>query len=445
METRRGPGPLDHMRALAHVSLALSLPLLALVGPAQEDEPPKKKEVRELVQEYLELGSRATGDARARQLEIAGRLAVLPALESDDEEDWREDLLEAWDDLPGLPEKKGDCFYWKKERRGRYIVGGRTRKPKGLLIGMHGGGVGSGDAGSIASWYDGPASSLKWVAIFPEVLEKTEHGWTTSGTEEWILDLVEQARRTFGVDADHVYLAGHSMGGFGSWTLGAHHADRVAALAPSAGGPTPIWKPGTQEIVDIDWGVIPSLRNVPMVVYQSIDDPQVPPDVNQHAVQRVEEARERWGGYEHFTYWEVNGQGHGAPPGGPKAHLEKIAEFTRQPVQDRLVWQPVLDWKRQFHWLFWEEPSIAAIVEGTIDREQNAVHVTVALHSARQPASGLAVLLDERLVDMEREVIVTLDGDEVFRGLPERRLEVLLDTSTSGDPGRQYSARVELR
>ena len=283
------------------------------------------------------------------------------------------------------------------------------------------------------------------VAIFPEVLEKTERGWTDSGTEEWVWDLVDQARRSFDVDADHVYLAGHSMGGYGSWTLGAHHADRVAGLAPSAGAPTPILDATTGEIVDVDWGVVPNLRNVPMVVYQSLDDPQVPPAANQAAEADDAAARARFGGYEDFTYWEVDGRGHGEPPGGPKAHLERIASFAREPVQDVVVWQPVLEWKRQFYWLFWEDPSVGALVIGRIDRETNTVAVELSLHSAKDPGSGLAVLLDDRLVDRGREVVVTLNGEERFRGSPERRFEVLLDTSTTGDPGRQFSSRIALQ
>ena len=70
------------------------------------------------------------------------------------------------------------------------------------------------------------------------------------------------------------------MGGYGTWTLGAHHADRVAALAASAGAPTPITGP-SGKYEDVEIGVIPSLRNVPIVIYQSDDDPNVPPAANE--------------------------------------------------------------------------------------------------------------------------------------------------------------------
>ena len=432
-------------RLVLGLSASLAVLPFSLAPNLHVQEELSRRELAKLALEVLELGSRAMGEDRSRQLEIFEQLSGVPALSPKEEAKWRKDLLEEWNDLPGLPSEKGDKFYWEEEQRGRYIVGGRRSKPKGLMIGMHGGGVGSGDAGASAGAYSSAASGEEWVAIFPEVLEKTERGWTDSGTEEWLMDLVEQARRSFGVDANHVYFAGHSMGGYGSWTLGAHHADRVAALAPSAGAPSPILDPTTHRIQAIDWGILPSLRNTPMVVYQSIDDPQVPPDVNQFAAVEVDKARERWSGYENYTYWEVDGEGHGFPPGGTAAHLKKIAGFERDPVQLDVLWQPVLDWKRQFYWLFWEEPSIGAIVEGHVDRDANQITVDIEYYSSREPGRGLAVLLDDRLVDLDREVVVLLDGKEAYRGVPERHLDVLFETSTSGDPGRQFSVRIPLQ
>lgn len=101
------------------------------------------------------------------------------------------------------------------------------------------------------------------------------------------------------LDTDKVFFVGHSMGGYGSWALGGHHADRVAAIAPSAGAPTPISSAPGGPIVDMQDGVIPSLRNAFVHVYQSLDDAQVPPAPNRYAVKRLLECQQKWGGYEH--------------------------------------------------------------------------------------------------------------------------------------------------
>lgn len=430
-------------------TLTISLALIGLTAlsslAAQDSKPPSKKQLKVWTKEYLAMGSRAMGEDRAKQLGILEAIKASKAISAKGEKTWRKNLLKAWNKQDGLPFSKGDGHYWEKERRGRYIMGGKGKKPTGLLIAMHGGGVGSADASGAASLYGPAASENKWVMIAPQALKATERGWTDSGTEEWVWDLVEQARRTFKVDANNVVLCGHSMGGYGSWTLGAHHADRVAALAPAAGAPTPIMERGTEKIIDIDWGIVPSLRNVPMVVFQSIDDPRVPPGPNQYAAKAVAKAKEQWGGYDSFEYWELDGFAHDPPPGGPKAHFERLKSLVRQPVQDVVIWQPVLDWKRQFYWLFWEHPAEGAIVEGRIDRAANKISVTVKFHKQSEQGSGLAVLLDDTLVDMSKEVIVEFNGEEAFRGMPERRIEVLMDTATSGDPGRMYSFKVPLQ
>ncbi len=52
------------------------------------------------------------------------------------------------------------------------------------------------------------------------------------------------------------------------------------------------------------------------------------------------------------------------------------------------------------------------------------------------------MLLDDRLVDMKREVVVELGGEEVFRGVPERRLTTSQLTGLGNDPGLVFEARV---
>ena len=59
--------------------------------------------------------------------------------------------------------------------------------------------------------------------------------------EDWgrmdALEVLEDAEGIFKTDRKHTYLTGHSMGGHGSWYLGATYPDRFAAIAPCAGYP----------------------------------------------------------------------------------------------------------------------------------------------------------------------------------------------------------------
>ncbi len=412
----------------------LLLPLvLALLA---QDTPPTAAEQKQLIEAYFKADGRTPAGREGRG-KILARLDSVPLTKAQADAQAKA-VLKRWEQGRELEKDKGQAFFWEEQERGLFIVGGEVKKPKGLVICMHGGGVGQGNAWSAHGSYDRAIQDLGWLAVYPQVLEKTETGWTTSGTEEFVIDLLDAARRTWKIDPDRIFLAGHSMGGYGSWTLGAHHADRFAGLAPSAGGPTPILG-GSGRVVDIVEGIIPNLRNVALRIYQSDDDPQVPPDVNRAAVQRLEDARQRWGGYD-YEYWEVTGQGHGEPPGGYSAHLAKLAELERTTHPEIMTWQPVLDWTTQSYWLYWEKPVKSALVVARADRAKNEVYVECSAD-----ATGLQVLLDPHLLALGREVVVFLNKQEVFRGVPRFSLATIVSTGARGDPELLYTARAPLR
>jgi hypothetical protein len=60
--------------------------------------------------------------------------------------------------------------------------------------------------------------------------------------EDWgrmdALEVLSIAKKQFNPDPARIYLTGHSMGGHGTWFLGATYPEKWAAIAPSAGYPT---------------------------------------------------------------------------------------------------------------------------------------------------------------------------------------------------------------
>lgn len=60
--------------------------------------------------------------------------------------------------------------------------------------------------------------------------------------EDWgrldALEVLSLAKQTLQPDSQRIYLTGHSMGGHGTWFLGATYPDKWAAIAPCAGYPT---------------------------------------------------------------------------------------------------------------------------------------------------------------------------------------------------------------
>ena len=75
--------------------------------------------------------------------------------------------------------------------------------------------------------------------------------------EKYLMSIIDEVSKSYSVDADRVYVIGHSNGGFMANTLACKHADRIAAVVSMAGGGyanTAMCKPSTPiNILEI-WG-----------------------------------------------------------------------------------------------------------------------------------------------------------------------------------------------
>ena len=67
-----------------------------------------------------------------------------------------------------------------------------------------------------------------------------------------VMEVLRRVRQQYKIDDNRIYLMGHSMGGLGTWALGAKHADIWAALGPISG----LGNPATVE----------AMRHIPEIV-----------------------------------------------------------------------------------------------------------------------------------------------------------------------------------
>ena len=107
-------------------------------------------------------------------------------------------------------------------------------RPKGkgqsLYLSVHGAGV---QARNQAWTYDPKEDG--------HIVAPTNRGPFGFAWEDWgrldALEVLEEGKKLFETAPEKTYLTGHSMGGHGTWYLGATYPDRFAAIAPCAGYP----------------------------------------------------------------------------------------------------------------------------------------------------------------------------------------------------------------
>ena len=97
-----------------------------------------------------------------------------------------------------------------------------------LFLSLHGAGV---EATGQAAAY---ASKTWGHLIAPTNRRPYGFDWEDWGRMD-ALEVLEHAQKLYKTDPQRTYLTGHSMGGHGTWHVGATFPDRFAAIGPSAG------------------------------------------------------------------------------------------------------------------------------------------------------------------------------------------------------------------
>jgi predicted esterase len=386
------------------------------------------EDLRRVARDYL-----TAGEARARELEPA--LAAAPPLSKKDAREWTDWVRKTLRTAGARLDAKGtNYFYDREKKRGKYIVAGGDNR-KGLVFGLHGGGEGQADCGGAASSWRSSIQNAGMIGIFPEAVEATEAAWGDDVTVRFMLDLLAAAQRTFTFDADRVYVVGHSMGGYGAWTWGGRFSDRLAGVVSFAGGPTPVFDDDKKNVIGIQPGVLPNYFNVPIWVYHSADDPQVPIAPTRFAVEGLRALQKAHGAGFVLTYEEEQKQGHAFPPRGPTPAMAWITRHKREPTPRKVVWQPFYERPDQSYWLGCDRPKRGSTLEASWDGKSS-----FALVGDVDPKTTF-VLLHDGMCDLDQPVNVTVDGKPLHSGAPKRSLAVLLRSARRRwDPGLLFTA-----
>jgi predicted peptidase len=114
---------------------------------------------------------------------------------------------------------------------------GKTELP--VILFLHGAGETKGGSKKPVEVGIGPVikkqeKTFAAVVVIPQSEKRT---WqATSDDGKRAMAILADVQKEYKTDAKRVYLTGLSMGGFGTWSLAAAHADKWAAIAPICGG-----------------------------------------------------------------------------------------------------------------------------------------------------------------------------------------------------------------
>jgi predicted peptidase len=109
-------------------------------------------------------------------------------------------------------------------------------KGASLLVALHGMG---GDENSMFDSYQNgllkrEAERVGFLVVCPKGRDSAS--MYRGSAEQDVMDVLAEVRRDYKVDAKRIYLMGHSMGAYGTWSVAMAHPDVFAALGPISGG-----------------------------------------------------------------------------------------------------------------------------------------------------------------------------------------------------------------
>ena len=435
------------MRALRFVFPLCALAALVVTVLAGDPPPAKKpwgakekKAFAELLQKYVKAEAKdrpaimteikaleISGDQIAKQLPTVFNVIMQNGKKSEGK----------GNNYTVLPERLFTDDQWKKDHKGRYLLAGEGKAKQGrpvpLFIALHGGGKNSADAGGAAGQWAGANS--KCIQVAPWVLEPlTEGEWNKDNEQEWLHMLIDEIKHTWLIDTNRIYVAGHSMGGYGSWGMGGHHPDLFAAVGPCASAPIVRFENG--RVLYHEPGCLENFKNTWVRFYNCPDDPQVPVHGSRYADAKFKE----WG-YT-YEYHEYQGIGHGYPPDSLGPIIDWMLAKTRNAYPKQLIWMPTRAYRPYSYWLSVEEvpgtPGERCRIEGEI--KDNVVDVKFTKFNPK-----VTVWLCEQLVDFKKPVIIKINGTEKFNGMMAPSFEVALESAVKrNDSNMVFTAKAAL-
>ncbi|MCI0652511.1 MAG: hypothetical protein L0Z55_11590 [Planctomycetes bacterium] len=400
--------------------------LVCLIAAAGGAEPPAAKAVEALVRKFVA----ATGAERRALLPELRGLGAIPKAEI---RKWIQLVRAELAKRPRSEAKDGVAKLHHADYPIRYrVVKKRDGKDLSLLVLLHSGG-GSAETND-ATWklLDNYRGVPFDIIAMPRVWDDSHGaGWVMESGPLAVDGMIRELLRTYPIDTNNIHLNGYSMGGYGTSYIGCLEADRFASLGVIAAG----YANGGERVAN--------LLHVPLTVHigeKDTDSDHI--GTARDLKRRVEACRSQAeGGYE-LLYKEYPGTGHQLGQEATFAACKWSLSHRRDPHPRRVIWEPFDDarfptHKHYFYWLGMDSPRTGMRIEATI--HDNVVEVAAAR------VKRFTIFLNSKLLDVEKEVVVTVNGEAAFRGILEPSFSAIVESfAAKEDPQLIYTHRIEI-
>ena len=315
----------------------------------------------------------------------------------------------------------------KKLRYLEKVFGDAPEGGRSLWISMHGGG-GAPTRVNDSQWKNQiklyqPAEG---IYVAPRAPTDTWNLWHQSHIDGLFDRLIENYVATRGVNPNRVYLMGYSAGGDGVYQLAPRMADRWAAASMMAGHPNDA-KPD-------------NLRNIGFGLFMGGKD----------GAYNRNKVAEKWEGlladlrkadpegYDHLVriYPEMEHW----MKGKDAESLQWMAKFTRNPWPRKIIWRQAKGITSRFYWLQIPEKHLAKGQRMTAEVDGQAINITA------EKTPRLIVRFSDQLLDLDKPVMITVNGEEKFSGKVKRSArEIIKSLEQRADPASVATASVTLK
>jgi predicted esterase len=257
-------------------------------------------------------------------------------------------------------------------------------------------------------------------------------------------DLLRELKHRYHIDTDRVYASGYSRGGHTSFLIGLLYTDVIAATVPLAGTFATQVGYGLMDVM------LPNIRHLPtLVVYGELDRTERDGEEGGIAISNQYMARIARRLEIPIELIELEGVGHSGVRPPPDRFLEMLRKTRPHDIKQFEHWFRHLPqgrlnflgqtrflgipWKaKQLHVRLKDGETYSEAFDRTIRLKLACIAGKIEGQSITietRKCGEVALLLNDHLIDLDRDIIVTLNGRQIYEGSAKRSIRTLLEVA----------------